>query len=142
MTRRTWLTVAAVLDFTAAALHLAIVVGGADWYRFFGAGEDFASRAERGDPLPAVVTVAIAMILSVWGLYCLQLAGRLRLGLPWPRLAVTAITTVYGLRALAPLIAWVAAPQALDAFLVWSSLVCLGFALSHGMGLVPPAAPA
>jgi hypothetical protein len=140
MSRQAWLTIAAFLDFTAAGLHLAIIVGGADWYRFFGAGEDFASRAERGDPLPALVTAAIAIVLIFWGLYCLRAAGRLSLRLPWTRPVLLAITAVYGLRTMAPFLAWAVAPEALDGFLIWSSVICAGFALAHGMGLASPAA--
>lgn len=134
MDHRRWLTAAATLDFAAAGLHLAIIVGGAEWYRFFGAGEDFASRAARGEILPDLVTAGIATILGVWGLYCLQAAGRVRLRLPWPRLALRAITAVYTLRALAPVVAWGIEPAALTAFLLWSSLICAVFALTHGMG--------
>lgn len=135
MPRRPWLHLAALLDFTAAALHLAIIAGGAEWYRFFGAGEDFASRAANGDRMPDLVTLGIAAILSIWGLYCLKAAGRVRLRLPWPRTALTAITVIYTARAAAPLIAWAVDPAAIDDFLIWSSLICAFYALAHGMGL-------
>lgn len=135
MPRRPWLTVAALLDFIAAMLHLAIIAGGAEWYRFFGAGEDFAGRAANGDVFPDLVTLGIAAILITWGLYCLQVAGRVNLHLPWPRAALTAITVIYTIRATAPLIAWMVAPAAMDGFLVWSSLICALYALAHGMGL-------
>ena len=135
MARRIWLTIAATLDFIAAFLHLAIIAGGAEWYRFFGAGEDFASRAANGDIIPDLVTQGIAAILIVWGLYCLEAADRVRLRLPWPRAALTAITVIYAMRAMAPLAAWMVAPAAMDAFLIWSSLICGLYALAHGMGL-------
>ncbi len=48
MKGRALLTVAASLSFIAAALHVAIIFGGGDWYRFFGAGEAMASLAESG----------------------------------------------------------------------------------------------
>ena len=60
------IAVAAFLDLVAALLHLAIVVGGPAWYRFFGAGEDMARMAERGHPWPTIVTMAIAMALTVF----------------------------------------------------------------------------
>jgi hypothetical protein len=37
-----------VLSAAAALLHIAVIVGGAEWYRFFGAGEGMARLAERG----------------------------------------------------------------------------------------------
>lgn len=132
---RAWLIGAAALDFIAAALHLAIIAGGAEWYRFFGAGEDFATAAARGEWFPDLVTLGIAMVLTTWGLYCLRLAGKLPYPLPWPRAALVAITAIYGVRALAPVIAVVAAPTAVDGFLVWSSLICAVYALTHAMGL-------
>jgi hypothetical protein len=135
MARHIWLTIAATLDFAAAILHLAIIAGGAEWYRFFGAGEDFASGAANGDIIPDLVTLGIAAILTTWGLYCLQAAGRVHLGLPWPRAVLTAITVIYAGRATAPLIAWAVDPAAIDNFLIWSSLVCTIYALAHGMGL-------
>lgn len=135
MPRHPWLILAALLDFIAATLHLAIIAGGAEWYRFFGAGEDFASRAANGDIIPDLVTLGIAVILIIWGLYCLQAAGRVHLRLPWPRAALTAITVIYIARAAAPLIAWAVDPAAIDDFLIWSSLICALYALAHGMGL-------
>lgn len=135
MPRHPWLILAALLDFIAATLHLAIIAGGAEWYRFFGAGEDFASRAASGDIFPDLVTLGIAIILMIWGLYCLQAAGRVHLRLPWPRVALTSITVIYTIRAMAPLIAWAVDPAAIDDFLIWSSLICVLYALAHGMGL-------
>jgi hypothetical protein len=37
-----WMSVAASL------LHIGCIIGGPDWYRFFGAGEQMAKMAERG----------------------------------------------------------------------------------------------
>jgi putative oxidoreductase len=62
-----WL-VAATLDFGAALLHLAIIVGGPSWYRFFGAGEQMAAMAARGHPWPAIVTACIAAGDPLWRL--------------------------------------------------------------------------
>lgn len=36
------------LTLLAAVLHVFIIVGGADWYRFFGAGEAMAQMSEQG----------------------------------------------------------------------------------------------
>lgn len=69
-----WLIVAAVLSAVAALLHVAIVVGGAPWYRFFGAGERMASAAETGRAYPAIVTLSIAIVLALWATYALSLS--------------------------------------------------------------------
>jgi len=42
-----YLKFAGTLSFIASALHIAIIIGGPSWYRFFGAGESMASMAER-----------------------------------------------------------------------------------------------
>ncbi|MGQ3054015.1 MAG: hypothetical protein ACT6S0_19730 [Roseateles sp.] len=124
------------LSFAAALLHLAIIVGGASWYRFFGAGEGFARAAEAGHWAPALTTLGIAVVLFVaagyaWG--ASGLAPALR-GLPWMRPALLVVTAVYVLRGLAPLpLAWLA-PAQLTPFVGWSSAVCLGFGLTHLWG--------
>ena len=61
------LIIAAVFSFTAALLHIAIIFGGANWYRLFGAGEGMAKMAESGSFYPIVVTAIIACILTLWG---------------------------------------------------------------------------
>lgn len=62
---RRWLIAGGVLSALAAALHLAVIVGGPDLYRFFGAGEALARAAERGSVVPALVTFGIAALLAV-----------------------------------------------------------------------------
>ena len=107
----TWLIVGAGLSFLAAALHIAIIFGGGDWYRFFGAGEGMARLAESGSREPAKMTLGIATVLTVWGLYALSGAG-LIFRLPWRRLVLSAITAIYTVRGLAGLIApwWIDHP--------------------------------
>lgn len=73
------------------------MLGGPSWYRFFGAGERMAQLAVRGSASPAIVTAAIAAILSVWMLYALSGAGVIR-RLPFLRLVLLLIATIYLLR--------------------------------------------
>lgn len=102
MNGNTQLIVAATLSFIASLLHVAIVFGGPDWYRFFGAGESMAKLAEAGSHYPTFVTLIIALILAIWGLYALSGAGIIP-PLPWPRVALVGITTIYLLRGIAGL---------------------------------------
>jgi len=44
----TSLKIAGCLSLLASLAHLAIIVGGPSWYRFFGAGEQLATMAEQG----------------------------------------------------------------------------------------------
>ena len=97
------LKIAASLSFIAALLHVTIVFGGPDWYRFFGAGETMARLAESGSIQPTVITFSIAVILSVWGLYALYGAGVV-FKMPLLKLALCLITAVFLLRGVAGLI--------------------------------------
>jgi hypothetical protein len=135
-----WLFVGAVLSAIAALLHLAIIVGGGAWYRFFGAGENFARMAEAGRWLPGLVTAGIAAVLLLWSTYALAgalgSAGLGTIALPWIKPALCLITTVYLLRGLALFPLWWMRPAQVDAFALWSSLICLGYGLVHLSGLL------
>ncbi len=39
-----FLKVAGILSFVTSVLHIAIIIGGPEWYRFFGAGEGAAMQ--------------------------------------------------------------------------------------------------
>ena len=82
------------LTGAASLLHLGIILGGPDWYRFFGAGEHMARLAARGSIYPSVITAGIAAILGVWTLYALSGAGLIR-RLPFLPLALPLIAAVY-----------------------------------------------
>lgn len=130
----TLLMTGAALSALASLLHVAIIVGGPDWYRFFGAGEEMARMAGAGSPVPALVTLGIATVLAIAALYALSGAGRIR-RLPLLRPALCVITAVYLLRGLA-LVPALAVPALREPFNVWSSLICLAFGLVHLGGLV------
>ena len=130
----TRLIVGSILSGIAALLHVAIVIGGAPWYRFFGAGEAMASAAAAGRLYPAIVTLAIAAVLAGWAAYALAGAGVLP-ALPWQKAALVAITAIYLLRGLAILPLLVFASQQATPFLVWSSLICLGYGIVHLIGV-------
>lgn len=65
MPGRRWLILGGILSALAAVLHVAVIVSGPPWYRFFGAGEAMARAAERGSFTPALVTLAIAAMLML-----------------------------------------------------------------------------
>ncbi len=117
----------------AALLHVAIIFGGPDWYRFFGAGERMARAAERGSARPAVITAGIAAILLIWSAYAFSGAGVIR-RLPLLRTALTAISAVYLARALAPLPLLLLWPERMDRFVAWSSLIVLLYGLTYAIG--------
>jgi hypothetical protein len=102
MTGSFQLKVAALLSFIAAILHIAVIFGGPDWYRFFGAGEEMAQLAETGSIQPTIITLLIAVILSTWALYALSGAGIIS-RLPLLKLGLSVITIIYLVRGVAGL---------------------------------------
>ncbi len=131
-----WLTGAASL------LHLAIILGGPAWYRFFGAGERMARLAARGAASPAVITAIIAVTLAVWAAYGLSGAGVIR-RLPLLRLALALIAGAYLVRGLfgVPVVLLVEHPYANELrtrmpFMIVSSVVCLGLGACYVRGAV------
>ena len=128
-----WLIVAGGLSAAAAILHLAVIAGGADWYRFFGAGEEMARMAEAGSPVPAIVTLGIALILAIWAAYAFAGAGLLR-RLPLMRTALLIIATIYLARGLVLVPTLLMKPELVDAFMLWSSLIVLVYGATYAVG--------
>ena len=118
----------------AALLHVAIIMGGPDWYRFFGAGEELASMAEQGSWYPGVLTFGIALVLFIWGLYGFSGAGLLRQRLPFLKASLVIISAIYLLRGLALAPAYLVKPELVDTFLIWSSLICLVYGAAYAIG--------
>ena len=133
-TQNMYLVLAGICSLLAALLHLAVIAGGPSWYRTFGAGEQMAQMAERGLWYPAAMTLVVAAVLTVWGLYALSGAGIVRT-LPLLKPALCAITAIYLLRGL-----FFGLPQRYLAansteFWYWSSGICLVIGVLHLLGL-------
>ena len=128
-----WLLAAGTLSAAASVLHIATIIGGPDWYRFFGAGEEMARAAERGSFMPALVTVAIAGMLALWSLYAFSAASLVR-RLPFLRTAIVLITVMYMLRGLAVVPLLVLKPQLVDTFAIVSSLIVLIYGITYAVG--------
>ena len=133
---------AAVLTGLASLLHLGIILGGPDWYRFFGAGEEMARLAAAGSAYPTVVTSGIALVLAVWALYGASGAGMIR-RLPLLRLALALIAAVYLARGIlgVPYVLFVESPYAneLEArmtFMLVSSALCVYLGACYAAGAV------
>lgn len=129
------LVAAAALNAIASLLHVAVIVGGPRWYRFFGAGERMVTAAQRGKRYPALVTGAIALVLVACAAYALSGAGVLpRLPLLWP--ALWTITAVYLLRGLAVVPMAIRQGGRLSPFWYWSSAICLLYGSVHLAGVL------
>ena len=129
------LIIGAGLSAVAALLHVGIVIGGAAWYRFFGAGERFAAAAAAGRWWPDLATLGIAGVLGLWAAYALAGAGVIG-PLPFLRPALVLITAAYSLRGLALVPALLVSRGNVTPFFFWSSLVCIGYGAFHLLGLV------
>lgn len=131
--RDRWLIAGGLLSAVAALLHIAVIVGGPDWYRFFGAGEGMARAAELGSWVPAVTTLGITTVLAIWSAYAFSGAGLIP-RLPLLRTALVTISMIYLARGLIlfPLLAL--RPEAVNAFAVWSSLIVLAYGVAYAVG--------
>ena len=118
------------MSLLAALLHIAIIIGGPPWYRFFGAGERLAQLAEQGSALPDTITALIALVLMLWSLYAFAGAGLVRRP-PWLKSILIMITAIYVLRGMALLPLALFMPHAVDPFIVLSSLICLMIGIIH-----------
>ena len=135
-----WLRRGALLTAAASLLHLGIIFGGPDWYRFFGAGERMARLSARGSAYPALVTAAIAAVLGLWALYGLSGAGVIR-RLPLLRFVLMLIAGAYFARGIlgVPAVLFAEGPYADElkgrmTFMVVSSLVCLFLSFCYALG--------
>lgn len=134
-----FLVLGGCLSLLAAMMHIGIIIGGASWYRFFGAGEQMALLAEQKSMVPVMVTSAIAVVLAVFGLYAFSAAGLIT-KLPFSRWVLYCIAAIYLARALAGLILpHISNHPSIEAntqsFWFVSSLICLGFGIVHLLGI-------
>lgn len=128
-----FLIVGGIFSILAAILHIAIIIGGPDWYRFWGAGEEMATLAENGSWIPPVVTFGIFVVLFIWGLYALSGAG-LKIRLPFLKTALVIISSVYSLRGLLLIDALIFDPEGITNFLIWTSVVSFVVGMIHVIG--------
>jgi hypothetical protein len=132
---RPFLLVAGWMSLAASVLHIACIIGGPDWYRFFGAGEVLARAAERGSPVPAIMTAVIAAVLAGWAAYAFSAAGSI-VRLPLIRTALIAIALVLFARSALFFVpsAWLPENKTF-AFMFWTSAVCFVFGLCFAIGI-------
>ena len=130
---RPWLRAAGWMSVAASLLHVAVIIGGPDWYRFFGAGEEMARAAEHGSLAPAIVTSIVAGILATWAAFVFGAAGLTR-RLPLTRTALVAIAAVLLARAALGLVPSLWAPEQWPAFAFWSSGICFVMGACFALG--------
>jgi hypothetical protein len=127
------LIVGGILSLIASLLHVGVIIGGPDWYRFFGAGEDMAQLAERGSLYPVLITIGIALIVAIWGWFAFAGAGLVRKP-PLLRTGLVVISVVYLARGLIIFPMALFVPEKINSFAVWSSLIVLIYGLFYAVG--------
>jgi hypothetical protein len=128
-----WLIAGGILSAIAALMHIAIIIGGPDWYRFFGAGEGMARAAEQGRLMPTLVTLGISAVLAIWSAYAFSGAGLIP-RLPLLQTALVIISSIYLLRALAVVPALLTRTEQSATFWLWSSVIVLIYGLAYAIG--------
>jgi len=129
-----------ILSVAASMLHIAIIIGGANWYRFFGAGEGMVQLAEKGSTYPMIITILIASILMLWALYAFSGAG-LIMKLPLLKPILVIISMIYGLRGIIgiPIVVFLDYPYLNELkekmmFMIFSSIISLIFGYFYFKG--------
>lgn len=127
------LIIGGILSLSASLLHIGVIIGGPDWYRFFGAGEDMARMAEKGLLNPAMITIGFALLLAIWAYFAFAGAG---LGWKPPplRTGLIAISAVFLLRGAVLLPMLIFVPDKVNSFAVWISLIVLAYGLFYALG--------
>ena len=129
------LLVAGAGSLAAGVAHLACIVGGPDWYRFFGAGEGMARAVEQGRLQPHVMTAVIAIVLFGWAWFAFAAAGQMPRP-PLLRIGLIAITLVLLLRAAAAFVPGVWRAEHTPTFIIVSSLIVLVLGLAFLIGTI------
>lgn len=128
------------MSVAASLLHIGCIIGGPDWYRLFGAGEELARAAERGSLVPAIDTVCIATTLAVWAAFAFGAAG-VSWRPPLARTALVAIATALLTRAIMAFVPafWIPENRTLP-FIAITSVICfiMGACFAIGTWLAWP----
>jgi hypothetical protein len=128
------LIIGGALTTAAAVAHLACILIGAPAYRFMGAGEKLARAVEAGKQRPRLITLAIAAVLFIWAAYAFSGAGLIG-PLPFLKIALVAICSVFLARAFAFPLLKPSFPENSLRFWLVSSGICLVIGLLHAYGI-------
>ena len=139
-----YLYLAGIAAAAGAALHIAILFGGPDWYAFFGAPAGLVEMARSGNVRAPISCLVIASFLALLAAYAFSGAGVIR-RLPFLRLGLGSIAAVLVLRGVLfiPLIVWrpgtlsgVCDCRSVDTFIIVTSALCLAMGVGYALGAV------
>ncbi len=127
------LLIGGLTSLIASALHIGIIFGGPNWYRFFGAGEEMAQMAARGDIRAVIITLFIAGVLAIWSAFGFSGAGLIP-RLPFMRFCLIGISAVYLIRGLVPFLIMPLFPHISGTFWIISSGICAFIGFCYAIG--------
>lgn len=135
--RSGWLLAAAAFSFSIALLHLAIIWIGVPAYLFFDAPQNLIDLAYHGSIQPALITLLLALLFTIFGLYALAGAGR-GPAMPVVRLVLIGISGVYIMRGLlgVPQMVMLAFTNEVPARAVVFSAISFVIGLTYAIGTV------
>ncbi len=122
----------AVVNTMIALLHIYIVYAGAPAYRFFGAGEMMAIKAEQGSLFPATITLGIAAVFFIFTFY--NLSGAKIVNLPFSYIVLLSLSVIFLLRG-AIVVAFPFWPGEISTFTKVTAFISLGIGLLHAAGV-------
>jgi len=136
------LKLAGMFTLIASFLHIAIIFGGADWYRFFGAGEEMAVMSEQGSIYPTIITSIIALLLAISSIYAISGAGLIRKA-PFLKTILSLLTFAFLARGLIgiPVVLFASSDYMSElatdmTFMIISSLICVVIGSCYGLGVI------
>jgi hypothetical protein len=139
---KSYLLLSGVAASAGAALHIAIIFGGPDWYAFFGAPRGLVEMARAGNVHAPISCLVIAAFLALLGAYAFSSVGVIR-RLPFLRFGLASIATVLILRGLlfVPLVVWrpgalsgICNCRSVDTFIIVTSALCLAMGVGYALG--------
>ena len=129
-----WFIYASVGSFLVALLHIIIVFFlGAEGYRTFGAGEEFAIATEQGSFVPHLITLGITLVFIVFGFYALS-GNQFIKPLPFLKWGLIGIASIFTIRGIAGIPMYFLMSYEAP-LMLWSSLVSLSIGVFHILGI-------
>lgn len=137
-----WLFSASIITAIISLLHIAIVIGGADWYIFFGAGTEMARQSNEGMLEPVITTLGIALSLALVTFYAFYTSLKKK-RLPFSNFILFGFTFIMIFRGLVgiPIVYLLDHPYLNELserplFMVVSSIFCLGLGCIYWIGII------
>jgi len=139
---RRYLILSGAAASAGAMLHVAILLGGPDWYAFFGAPPGLVDMARAGNLRAPISCIVIATFLALLATYAFSGAGVIR-HLPYLRTGLATIACVLILRGVlfVPMILWrpgtlagICNCKSVDTFIIVTSVLCLAMGVGYALG--------